>query len=107
MNKILRSKISLWAGAIFDGLVLFPILSPEIGGMIFGILPLPSFFLPLSAILGNLIGNTAFRTPLPTAVAPLAFLAWTGIVISGSIVATLYPARRAGRLTTREALSHE
>ncbi len=50
MNKILRSKISLWAGAIFDGLVLFPILSPEIGGMIFGILPLPSFF---SAIIGD------------------------------------------------------
>lgn len=37
MNKILLLKISLWAGAVFDGLVLFPMLSPEIGGMIFGI----------------------------------------------------------------------
>lgn len=37
MNKILLLKISLWAGAVFDGFVLFPMLSPEIGSMIFGI----------------------------------------------------------------------
>jgi hypothetical protein len=37
MNKILFLKISLLAGAVFDGLVLFPMLSPEIGGTIFGI----------------------------------------------------------------------
>lgn len=43
MNKILLLKTSLWAGAIFDSNLLFQILSPEIGGMIFGILSLPSF----------------------------------------------------------------
>lgn len=37
MNKIVLLKISLWAGAVFDGLMLFPMLSPKIGGMIFGI----------------------------------------------------------------------
>lgn len=37
MNKIILLKLSLWAGAVFDGLVLFPMLSPEIGGKIFGI----------------------------------------------------------------------
>lgn len=37
MNRIVLLKISLWAGAIFDGLVLFPMLSPRIGSMIFGI----------------------------------------------------------------------
>ncbi len=37
MNKILFLKITLWTGAVFDGVVLFPMLSPEIGGMILGI----------------------------------------------------------------------
>ena len=53
MNKILLLKISLWAGAIFDGLVLFPMLSPRIGGMIFGI---PNFSPGMDYTYAMLIG---------------------------------------------------
>jgi putative ABC transport system permease protein len=62
--------------------------------------------LPLSAFLGHLIGNMAFRTPLPLSVAPSAVAAWTGLVLPGAILATLYPAVRAGSLTVRDALSY-
>lgn len=30
-------RISYWVGAIFDGLVVIPMLSPQIGGFVFGI----------------------------------------------------------------------
>jgi putative ABC transport system permease protein len=81
-----------------------------IEGLIIGVLSLVfafSFSLLLSAFIGNLIGNMSFRTPLPLSIAPLAFLIWTGLVFLGSILATTYPAWRAGRITTREALSYQ
>ncbi len=79
-------------------------------GLIIGALSLVFAFifsLLLSAFIGNLIGNMSFRTPLPLSIAPLAFLIWTGLVFLGSILATMYPAWRAGRITTREALSYQ
>jgi putative ABC transport system permease protein len=81
-----------------------------IEGLIVGVLSLVFAFifsLLLSAFIGNLIGNMSFRTPLPLSIAPLAFLIWTGLVFLGSILATTYPAWRAGRITTREALSYQ
>ena len=78
-------------------------------GLIIAVLSLAFAFvlsLPLSAFLGHLIGNMAFRTPLPLAVAPSAIAAWTGIILPGAILASLYPAVRAGSLTVRDALSY-
>ena len=61
----------------------------------------------LSTYLGHLIGNLAFRTPLTLTISWLAFAIWVGIVVIGSYMATIYPARRANRITTREALAYE
>ena len=61
---------------------------------------------PLSAYLGRLIGTMAFRTPLPLVLAPAAFLAWTGLIMAGAIVASAYPAMRANKLTVRDALAY-
>ncbi|GAB4029838.1 ABC transporter permease [Spirosoma gilvum] len=61
----------------------------------------------LSTYLGRFIGNMAFRTPLGLTISPLACGIWVGIIVIGSYLATLYPARRANRLTTREALAYE
>jgi putative ABC transport system permease protein len=60
----------------------------------------------LSWSIWNLIGNMSFRTPLPLSISPFALLGWTGLVFLGSILATIYPAWRVSRITTREALSY-
>ncbi|QIP13177.1 FtsX-like permease family protein [Spirosoma aureum] len=65
------------------------------------------FSLLLSTYLGRFIGNMAFRTQLGLIISPLACSIWVGIIIAGSYLATLFPARRANKLTTREALAYE
>jgi putative ABC transport system permease protein len=72
-----------------------------------------SFFLAvalsliLSTYLGRLIGNLSFRTPLTLTISTLALGVWVFIIVVGSYIATLYPARRANKITTREALAYE
>jgi len=61
----------------------------------------------LSTYMGRLIGNMAFRTPLSLTVSVLALGVWVLIIVTGSYLATLYPARRANKITTREALAYE
>jgi len=61
----------------------------------------------LSTYLGRFIGNMAFRTPLSLTVSPVALGVWVILIVVGSYLATLFPARRANRLTTREALAYE
>ncbi|HEV8512698.1 MAG TPA: FtsX-like permease family protein [Cyclobacteriaceae bacterium] len=65
------------------------------------------FALALSTYLGRLIGNMAFRTPLSLTVSVVALVVWTLLVAAGSYVATIFPARRANKITTREALAYE
>ncbi|MBO0935115.1 FtsX-like permease family protein [Fibrella sp. HMF5335] len=79
-------------------------------GLIIGFL---SFFvafagsLLLSFYLGRSVGNMSFRTPLNLTISPLATGGWVVILVVGSYLATLFPARRASRITTREALAYE
>ena len=61
----------------------------------------------LSFYMGRLIGDMAFRTPLPLSVSSVAMMIWVLIIVAGSIAATMYPAGRAVKITTREALSYE
>jgi putative ABC transport system permease protein len=65
------------------------------------------FALVLSTYLGRLIGNMAFRTPLSLTVSTTALAIWILLVVAGSYVATIFPARRANKITTREALAYE
>jgi putative ABC transport system permease protein len=79
-------------------------------GLIIGTLSVVMAFvlsLILSYFLGRFIGQMSFRTPLPLTVSFIAFLFWYLIIIVGSLAATLLPARRANRITTREALAYE
>lgn len=62
---------------------------------------------PLSIAIGRLLGNLAFRWPLPLSVSPLAISIWLVVIILGSIGASAYPAWRASRLTIRESLFYE
>jgi putative ABC transport system permease protein len=70
---------------------------------------LPAFILSiaLSAYLGRFIGHMAFRTPLSLTISVIALLIWIAIIIAGSYAATVLPARRAIKLSTREALAYE
>jgi ABC-type transport system, involved in lipoprotein release, permease component len=61
----------------------------------------------LSRYLGHFIGNMAFRAPLPLVISVGGIVLWIAIVIAGSILATVFPARRASNITTREALAYE
>jgi putative ABC transport system permease protein len=62
--------------------------------------------LPISFFVGNLIGDLAFRTPLPLTVSPLAIATWAFIALAGSALAGTAPARRASGFTIRDALAY-
>ncbi len=79
-------------------------------GLIAALISIPWACLPgllLSYYLGRLIGEMAFRTPLALSISYGALAIWTFIIVAGSIVATIYPAIRAVRISTREALSYQ
>jgi putative ABC transport system permease protein len=61
---------------------------------------------PLTLGLGGVLGTAgAFGAPLSVLVSATGALAWLGVTSVVSITASLVPARRASRLTVREALS--
>ena len=62
--------------------------------------------LPLSLGIGMLIGNLAFRSPLPLIVATPGLALWFGLVTVGAVVASAYPAHQAAQLTIRETLAY-
>lgn len=62
--------------------------------------------LPISLVVGDLIGDLAFRTPLPLTVSPLAIAIWTFTAVFGSALAGAAPARRASGFTIRDALAY-
>lgn len=61
---------------------------------------------PLTALVGNIVGRLAFWLPLPLVLSPGAMLLWLALVLVGAVGATALPAWRASRLTVREALAH-
>lgn len=62
--------------------------------------------LPLSAAVGSIVGNLAFKTPLPLAVSYSAVGSWLALVVVLAVLATSFPGARASRLVIREALAY-
>jgi ABC-type phosphonate transport system ATPase subunit len=62
--------------------------------------------IPLSALVGHIIGRLSFELPLPLDISWLAVLGWSVGVIAVSTFASLVPALAATRLTVRESVSH-
>jgi putative ABC transport system permease protein len=62
--------------------------------------------LALTAIMGAGLGNLFLAMPLPFRLSTLAAGVWVLVVVIGAGAATLVPARRASRLTIREALAY-
>ncbi|MFC0505112.1 ABC transporter permease [Micromonospora costi] len=63
--------------------------------------------IPLSTMIGDLLGNLSFGLPVPLRIAPGGLGAWLLLVITGAIGATLTAAQRAARLTIRETLTYQ
>ncbi|WP_344138946.1 ABC transporter permease, partial [Luedemannella flava] len=63
--------------------------------------------LPLSAVVGDVLGRLSFGLPLPTEIAPGGFAAWVVLAVAGAAGAALTAARRAAGLTVRETLAHQ
>jgi putative ABC transport system permease protein len=61
----------------------------------------------LSYFMGEFIGHISFRTPLTLTISTMAIAMWAALITVGSYLASVFPARRANRVTTREALSYE
>jgi putative ABC transport system permease protein len=62
--------------------------------------------LVLTRIMGAGLGNMFMYTPLPFRVSPLAVVIWIVLIMVGAVLASSAPARRASRLTVREALAY-
>jgi putative ABC transport system permease protein len=65
------------------------------------------FSLGLSYFMGRFIGHISFRTTLTLTVSSMAILIWLSIIVFGSYLASIFPARKANKVTTREALAYE
>jgi len=62
---------------------------------------------PVSAVLESVCGQMFFRMSLGFYLSPWAATIWLGLVVVLATVSSLAPARRAARLTIREALAYE
>jgi putative ABC transport system permease protein len=61
---------------------------------------------PVSWALETAAGNIFFKVPLPFHVSPAVSAAWLVLTLVLGTVSSWHPARRAARLTVREALAH-
>jgi putative ABC transport system permease protein len=79
-------------------------------GLIIGII---SFFFaallsfPISAMLGGIISQAIFNSPIDIVFTINGFLIWLSVIIVLSVLASILPARSAARLTIREVLAYE
>jgi putative ABC transport system permease protein len=62
---------------------------------------------PLAALLSDRVGRALLTVPLRFAYPPAGPLALLGAMLVLAVLASLLPARRATRITVREALSYE
>lgn len=62
---------------------------------------------PLSLLVGRIVGMMSFKVPLPLIMSPHAMAGWLVVVLMVSALAGAWPARRASELTVREALAYE
>lgn len=61
---------------------------------------------PVSYLLETVCGSIFFKAPLAFYLSPGAAGIWLALVLVLASISSFYPARRAARLTVREALSH-
>jgi putative ABC transport system permease protein len=88
------------------GMVLRVVLTEGIFAGVCSAVGAIALAVPWTALVGTVVGNLAFRVPLPLAMSPTAVLIWLVAAVLFSALATAFPARRASRMTVREALAY-
>lgn len=63
--------------------------------------------LPLSTLLGNMLGNMAFQTPLDLILSGRGLLSWILLIFISSTVTSLFPALTAVESTIKESMETE
>ncbi|MBN1313719.1 MAG: FtsX-like permease family protein [Anaerolineae bacterium] len=63
--------------------------------------------IPLSAVMAYGVGVAVFQSPMAAAFSPVGIVAWLVLIVIIATVASLLPARRAARISIREALAYE
>ncbi len=63
--------------------------------------------LPLSHIVGGILGNMSFKVPLALAVSSRGIWIWLLIIILGSAATSAYPALRVSKMSIRDTLVYE
>jgi putative ABC transport system permease protein len=63
--------------------------------------------IPLSALVGDFLGNLTFGLPLPRRISAPGLAVWIVLAVAGAALAALTAAGRAARLTVRETLAHQ
>ena len=70
------------------------------------VLPAILLSVPLTSLVGTVIGSLSFRVPLVLTLSPGAALVWASVVAIGSLLASAVPADRAARMPVRAALAY-
>ncbi|MFN2138705.1 MAG: FtsX-like permease family protein [Candidatus Promineifilaceae bacterium] len=86
------------------------IKSVVIEGMMIGLLSFiaaAALSFPISYLLLRIISQAIMGTLMPLQITSLGYVIWLGVVIFLSVVASMWPARGAARLTIREVLAYE
>jgi putative ABC transport system permease protein len=97
MRAVGASDGAVRSGVLFEGIVV---------GLLSWVLSIPISY-PTSQFFDNILGETLFRRPLPFTATLAGPLIWLAIISAISTGASLLPARRASRISVREALAYE
>ncbi len=89
-------------GQIIKSVVVEGVLIGLISWIVAVILSFPISYMLLSTISAAMLG-----ADMPLEITALGFVIWLGVVIFLSVVASMWPARNAARLTIREVLAYE
>ncbi len=82
---------------IFEGVLI------GAASWLFGVL----ISVPVSLLVGRIVGMMTFKVPLPLVMSPFAMAIWLAIVFGISALGGAWPAYRAASVTVREALAYE
>jgi putative ABC transport system permease protein len=88
------------------GMVLRVVLTEGVFAGVCSAVAAAALAVPWTALVGTVVGNLAFRVPLPLVMSPTALVIWLIAAVLFSALATAFPARRASRMTVRESLAY-